>query len=326
MIEVHNLTKCFGATKAVDDISFHIGRGEIVGFLGPNGAGKTTTLRMISSFLPPTSGTVAVDGIDVRDDPVAVRRKIGYLPENVAIYPEMRVSEYLRYRAKLKGIDRSHIDDRTNDVLSLCGLKEVARRVMGQLSKGYKQRVGMADTLLHQPDLLILDEPAAGLDPRQIRHVRHLIRSMARRRTVLISSHILSEIEMICDKVLIIRDGKIISSGSPRRLAGMMSSAVAEIRGPAHDIEARLRQLPDVQNVTMSMTTDNAWHRFSCECTDGRDIRPEIFTMVSETDWQLRELTSEKKHLEDVFIELTSDTPDGPDLKQSLAAKGGGNS
>src|SRR3984957_15596275 len=218
MIEVSNLTKRYAGRTAVNDISFTVARGEIVGLLGPNGAGKSTTMRGLSGFMPATGGTVRVSGLDVFHDSNEVRRRIGYMPENNPLYPEMRVREYLRFRARLKGLGWRRSRERVSTVMDQCGLADVSRRIIGQLSKGYKQRVGLADALVHEPDLIILDEPTIGLDPNQIRSVRKLIKSLAEKHTVLISTHILPEVELTCNRVLIMREGKILAADSPDNL------------------------------------------------------------------------------------------------------------
>src|SRR5450631_379581 len=222
MIEVSNLTKRYAGRTAVADISFTVARGEIVGLLGPNGAGKSTTMRILSSFLPATSGTVRVAGYDVFHQSEEVRRRIAFMPENNPLYPEMRVHEYLKFRARLKGLGWRRSRERVSTVMEQCGLADVGRRVIGQLSKGYKQRVGLADALVHEPDLIILDEPTIGLDPHQIRSVRQLIKSLAEKHTVLISSHILPEVELTCNRVIIMREGRILAADSPENLQKTM--------------------------------------------------------------------------------------------------------
>src|SRR5271163_5007007 len=236
MIEVSNLTKRYSGRTAVDDISFTVARGEIVGLLGPNGAGKSTTMRMLSGFMPGTSGTVRVAGFDVFHEAHEVRRRIGYMPENNPLYQEMRVREYLKFRARLKGLGWNRSRERVTTVIEQCGLTEVSRRVIGQLSKGYKQRVGLADALVHEPELIILDEPTIGLDPVQIRSVRQLIKELASSRTVLISSHILPEAEMMCSRMLIMLGGKILAADTPENLQRLMagnSQIIAEIAAGA---------------------------------------------------------------------------------------------
>src|SRR5581483_3882600 len=218
MIEVSNLTKRYGGRTAVSDISFSVAQGDIVGLLGPNGAGKTTTMRILSCFMPATSGAVRVAGLDVFDNADEVRRRIGYMPENNPLHQDMRVREYLRFRGRLKGLCRSRCRERAETVIQQCGLGEVGKRIIGQLSKGYRQRVGLADALVHEPELIILDEPTIGLDPSQIRAVRQMIKDLAKRHTVLLSSHLLPEVEMTCRRVLIMREGKILADDTPENL------------------------------------------------------------------------------------------------------------
>jgi ABC-2 type transport system ATP-binding protein len=309
MIEVVNLTRRFGKTLAVDNISFSIKAGEIVGFLGPNGAGKTTTMRVLSCFLPPTRGTVTIAGLDIVKDSIEVRRISGYMPENVPLYLDMRVHDYLRFRAKLKGLSGMRRRDRVNDVIEHCGLTEVARSIIGRLSKGYRQRVGLADSLISDPQLLILDEPTIGLDPNQIRHVRTLIKGLSQRHTVLLSTHILSEVETLCDRVLIMHNGHIVASDTPNHLVDLLKSAVcfqAEMKGPIDEIIRQLRAIKGV--TTVSGAVEGDWNRLTIKCDQGCDARADIFTTASANQWPLRELTSMPgKNLEDVFVEMTKE-------------------
>jgi ABC-2 type transport system ATP-binding protein len=308
MIRVENLTKRFGRVTAIDNLSFEVKRGEIVGFLGPNGAGKTTTMRILSCFLQPTGGTATIDGLDVFSNSRAVRRKIGYLPENVPTYPEMRVREYLCYRAGIKGLHGSRLRSRVDDVTEACGLTDVTRRIIGQLSKGYRQRIGLADSLVHAPELLILDEPTAGLDPHQIRHIRQLIKSLAERHTVLLSSHILPEIESVCQRVLIIKQGRIVASSTTAELVDSMADTpciVVEVQGPRDGIAAALEALPGV--VRVSSEPCREWFRFACQCQPEADIRPALLKIIQDHGWELLEMKTERRNLEDAFISLTSE-------------------
>src|SRR5271165_7583279 len=241
MIEAIDLTKRYAGRTAVSGISFAVAPGEIVGLLGPNGAGKSTTMRILSCFLPATCGTVRVAGFDVFTQAEEVRRRIAFMPENNPLYPEMRVREYLKFRARLKGLGWRRSRERVATVMEQCGLTDVNRRIIGQLSKGYKQRVGLADALVHEPDLIILDEPTIGLDPNQIRSVRQLIKSLAGRHTVLISTHILPEAEMMCSRMLIMFEGTILAAGTPENLQHFMSSksqVLAEIAAPMEELQA----------------------------------------------------------------------------------------
>ncbi|MCK5849946.1 MAG: ATP-binding cassette domain-containing protein [Kiritimatiellae bacterium] len=306
MIKVENITKCFGRTTALNNISFSVKRGEIVGFLGPNGAGKTTMMRMLTCFLPPTGGQISIGGVDVFKDSLAVRRMIGYMPENVPLYLDMRVEEYLRYRARLKGVRGKRLVRQLDDVITRCGLTGAERRIIGQLSKGYRQRVGLADSLIHEPELLILDEPTIGLDPNQIRHIRNLIRSLAQRHTVLLSSHILPEVEAICERVLIVNRGQIVASDTPDNLLGLLKGNFqvrVEVLGSRDEIIDKLESIDGILKVSWEPTGE--WHRFTCESKSGQDIRADIFKAVSGSGWVLRELSVKKKNLEDVFVEIT---------------------
>lgn len=306
MIHVQNLTRRFGRKAALDDISFDVLQGEIVGFLGPNGAGKTTLMRVLSCYLSATSGDVRIDGLDAAAEALEVRKRIGYLPENVPLYTGMRVSEYLRFRAALKGLRGRRARVRIKEVISDCGLGGVRQHIIGCLSKGYRQRVGLADVLVHEPDLLILDEPTIGLDPNQIRQVRHLIRNLAPRHTVILSSHILSEAEAICDRVLIINEGKIAAAGTPEDLSGLLKGdvrVVAEIRGMVDDDRGRISELPGVMGVSFEAKGD--WVKVTCDCDRRGRVREGIFRVAVEGKWDIRELTEERQGLEDVFAQMT---------------------
>src|ERR1041385_452756 len=255
MIEVGNLSKRYAGKTALADISFTVARGEIVGLLGPNGAGKSTTMRILSCYLPATSGTVRVAGLDVFRDSEEVRRRIGYMPENNPLHHEMRVREYLRFRARLKGLGGRRSRDRVDTVMEQCSLTDVSRRIIGQLSKGYRQRVGLADALVHEPELLILDEPTIGLDPHQIRAVRQLIKSLANSHTVLISTHILPEAEMTCNRMLIMYEGRILAADTPENLQRLVSSnsqVLAEIAAPQAELQACWAQLPEIEQFDIS--------------------------------------------------------------------------
>jgi ABC-2 type transport system ATP-binding protein len=312
MIEVSNLTKRYAGRTAVNDISFTVAPGEIVGLLGPNGAGKSTTMRILSGFMPGTSGTVRVAGFDVFHDSDEVRRRIGYMPENNPLYPEMRVREYLKFRARLKGLGWKKSRARVATVMEQCGLTDVRRRIIGQLSKGYKQRVGLADALVHEPELIILDEPTIGLDPHQIRSVRALIKSLAGHHTVLISTHILPEVEMMCGRVLIMFGGRVLASDTPenlqRRMAGG-SQIIAEIAAPVEALRAAWENMPEVEHFDL---TPGEGEFFRCALTprDGRDLRPVVFALVRENGWLLRELTRSRYSLEDVYVQVTRPRPE----------------
>jgi ABC-2 type transport system ATP-binding protein len=307
MIAVTDLTKRYAGHTAVAGISFTVARGEIVGLLGPNGAGKSTTMRILSGFLPGTSGTVRVAGFDVFHQSEEVRRRIGYMPENNPLYPEMRVREYLKFRARLKGLDRRRSRGRVTTVMEQCGLAEVGRRIIGQLSKGYKQRVGLADALVHEPELIILDEPTIGLDPHQIRAVRQLIKSLAGKHTVLISTHILPEAEMTCNRMLIMYDGKILAADTPDNLQRLMagsSQIIAEIAAPAEALREAWSQMPGVEQFDVS-SSEGDFQRCALTPRDGYDLRPAIFALAQERGWVMRELTRSRHSLEDIYVQVT---------------------
>ena len=307
MIQVSNLTKRYAGRTAVSDISFHVARGEIVGLLGPNGAGKSTTMRILSSYLPATSGTVHVAGFDVFYESVEVRRRIGFMPENNPLYPEMRVREYLKFRARLKGLGGRRSRERVTTVMEQCGLTDVSRRIIGQLSKGYRQRVGLADALVHEPELIILDEPTIGLDPHQIRSVRQLIKSLAGKHTVLISTHILPEAEMMCSRMVIMFGGKILAADTPENLQKLMqgsSQIVAEIAARATELNAAFSQLSDVEKFDVS-ASEGEFQRCALTPRDGCDLRPAVFALARERGWILRELTRSRHSLEDIYVQVT---------------------
>ena len=310
MIAVTDLTKRYAGRTAVAGISFTVARGEIVGLLGPNGAGKSTTMRILSCFMPATSGTVRVAGFDVFYQSDEVRRRIGYMPENNPLYPEMRVREYLKFRARLKGLNWRRSRERVGTVMEQCGLTEVGRRIIGQLSKGYKQRVGLADALVHEPELIILDEPTLGLDPHQIRAVRQLIKSLAQKHTVLISTHILPEAEMTCNRMLIMYDGKILAADTPDNLQRLMagsSQIIAEIAAPADELREVLSQMPGIEQFDVS-PSEGEFQRCALTPRDGYDLRPAIFALALERGWIMRELTRSRHSLEDIYVQVTRPT------------------
>lgn len=313
MIEVVNLTKRFAGRTAVNGISFTVGRGEIVGLLGENGAGKSTTMRILSCFLPATTGTVRVAGYDVFRDSDAVRRRIGYMPENNPLHPELRVREYLKFRARLKGLGLRQSRERVDVVMEQFGLTDVSRRIIGQLSKGYRQRVGLADALVHEPDLIILDEPTIGLDPHQIRSVRELIKGLAQKHTVLISTHILPEAEMMCDRVLIMIDGQIRVADTPDNLRKIMSGSsavIAEIAAPPRELQECWTQVAEIQRYDVS-PLDGAFLRCALTPRDGVDLRPLVFKLASDRGWVLRELRRERHTMEDIYVWATREEEEG---------------
>ena len=307
MIEVENLTKRYTGHTAVADVSFSVMGGEIVGLLGPNGAGKSTIMRVLSCYMPATSGTVRVAGRDVFSEADEVRRRIGYMPENNPLHRDMRVKEYLRFRANLKGLTRSRSRERIELVLQQCGLTEVQRRIIGHLSKGYQQRVGLADALVHEPELIILDEPTIGLDPNQIRSVRQLIKDLGNNHTVLISSHILPEVEMTCSRVLILHEGRILAADTTENLQRLMSDhsqIIAEIAAPMADLKACWEQWPDVEHFDLA-PVEGEFVRCALTARAGVDLRLQVFAAAYERGWPLRELTRSRHSLEDIFVRVT---------------------
>ena len=306
MIKVENLTKRYAGHPAIQDLSFEVGKGEIMGFLGPNGAGKSTTMRILSSFMPPSSGRASIAGFDIFEQSLQARAHLGYMPENVPLYNDMRVTEYLDYRAALKGVPHRRIPERVGDVKELCGLKEVEKKIIGTLSKGYRQRVGLADALVHEPDLLILDEPTSGLDPNQIRQVRDLIRNLGKQHTILLSTHILPEVEMTCSRVIIINKGRIEACDTPENLLGQIRTAsgvVVEAKVGSDNGVEELKKIPGVRDVTAS--TEGEWEIFALRVEANTDVREEVYRLASARHWTLRELTQRKATLEDVFVEIT---------------------
>ncbi len=307
MIDVRDLTKRYAKYTAVKDVSFAVGRGEIVGLLGPNGAGKSTILRVLSAFMPATSGTVRIAGYDVFHEADEVRRRIGYMPENNPLHTEMRVREYLKFRARLKGLKSARLRDRVDTVLEQCGLTDVQKRIIGQLSKGYKQRVGLADALVHEPDLIILDEPTIGLDPNQLRSVRELIKSLGGRHTVLLSTHILPEVEVSCTRVLILHHGEILAADTTENLHKTIfkvGPVIAEIAAPMDELLQAWAEVETVMHVDVS-AMDGEFIRCALTPRDGIDLRPIVYDVVRERGWSLRELTRGRHSLEDIFVRLT---------------------
>ncbi len=308
MIQVKNLTKAYGSHLAVDNISFRVEKGEIVGFLGPNGAGKSTTMRILTCYMPATSGSANVAGYDVFTESMEVRRRIGYLPEGNPLYPEMRVREFLNFRGKLRGMSRPDREAAITRVTNRCWLGEFVDRPISQLSKGMKQRVGLADALLHDPPVLILDEPTIGLDPTQIRETRRLISDLARHHTIILSSHILPEVEAVCQRTIIIAGGKIRASGSISEVRERIKGAsrlIAEIRGPKQELEAAVSKVKGVRKV--DATSSEGWNRLRIEGEDGQDVREEIAALAARHNWGLRELRLEVGSLEEFFIQITAE-------------------
>lgn len=302
MIRVEGLTKYYGQHLAIDGLSFHADRGEILGFLGPNGAGKTTTMRILTGYMPPTSGTVEIAGYDVVDESLEARKRIGYLPETVPLYPELTISEYLSFMGKLRGV--SDLPERIEDVLEQVHLSERADQFIGSLSKGLRQRVGLAQAMLHEPELLILDEPTIGLDPAQIIEVRQLIQSLGSERTVLLSTHILSEAQQVCDRVLIINQGQIVAEDSPENLGAQLTGGdrlIVLVRGGVRELSEKLRQLAGVKDVVLP----GAEGELHVITQPGEDLRPEVARAVVGAGHDLLELRAASYSLEEVFLQLT---------------------
>ena len=309
MIDVKHLSKRFGSTVAVDDVSFEVRKGEVLGFLGPNGAGKTTTMRILTCYLLPDSGTATVAGYDIVEDSLEVRKRVGYLPENAPLYQDMDVISYLKFVADVRGIPSHERPRRIDSMVEICGLASVVGREVGQLSKGFKQRVGLAQTLIHDPEFLILDEPTTGLDPSQIIEIRELIREIGRERTVILSTHILPEVEATCSRVIIINEGSLIASGTPEELhsaAGGEDVIHVSIRGDEAAVQAGLETIGGVRSVARGGSGGGGFTRYTVTAADGGDMGETIFRAAVENGWTLNELRRETLSLEDIFLRLTT--------------------
>ena len=318
MIKVEGLTKRYARNVAVDNISFEVAKGEIVGFLGPNGAGKTTTMRVLTCFLPPTSGKASIAGFDVLENPYEVKKRIGYLPETPPLYPEMEVSEYLTFVARLKGIPKGDVAKRVREAEERCAVGDVRNKLISKLSKGYRQRVGLAQAILHNPDVLVLDEPTSGLDPKQIIETRELIASLSGDHTIILSTHILSEVEHNCQKVLIINRGRIVASESVSALTSKMRSGAdtvslevhAEHLSPA-DVRQRFEQIAGVSRVEVKDVKDSRVV-VEVESLSGESVRPDLARAVVQAGWNLHEMRGIKMSLEDIFLQLTGASASEP--------------
>jgi ABC-2 type transport system ATP-binding protein len=309
MVSVKNLTRTFGRTVAVNSISFEVSRGEVLGFLGPNGAGKTTTMRMLTCYLAPDNGTANVAGYDIIEDSLEVRKRVGYLPENAPLYLDMDVVSYLEFVADVRGIPRSQRSQRIRNMVDVCGLESVVGRNVGELSKGFKQRVGLAQTLIHDPEILILDEPTTGLDPSQIIEIRGLIKEIGRERTVILSTHILPEVEATCSRVLIINEGELAASGTTEELhsiAGGEDLVYVSIKAGEAPVEERLASIPSVISVTAVGVPQEGYVRYLLKCADGGDIAERVFRVIVENSWTANEIRKETLSLEDIFLKLTT--------------------
>lgn len=306
MIEVENLTKFYGSLPALRQISFTVEQGEIVGFLGPNGAGKTTALRILTCYLPPTSGTARVAGLDCQQQSLEVRAQIGYLPENVPLYPDMPVRRFLAFAAAAKGIDRSHAAREVDQVMEACSVKEVSHRIIGHLSKGYCQRLGIAQALLNNPPILILDEPTIGLDPAQIVEIRSLIKELGKERTIILSSHILPEVSQICQRIMVINNGQIIATDTPANLTTQLQDTIQiylEVVAPGSDVVKTLAGVDGVQEIR----PENGPDRYLVEASRDLDVRPELARTIVDHGWQLRELRTRDLSLEEIFMHLVTE-------------------
>ena len=314
MIEVQHLSKHYGPVKAVDDVSFRAEQGEILGFLGPNGAGKTTTMRIITGYMPATEGKASVAGFDVFEQPLEAKRRTGYLPETPPLYPDMTVREYLNFVAKIKGV-RKDIKGRVDAVMKKTWVSDMANRHCAKLSKGYKQRVGLAQALIHNPDVLVLDEPTAGLDPKQIIETRQLIRELAGSHTIILSTHILPEVAQTCQKVVIINKGKVVAIDTPDALTERSRGAqtlFVQAQGPAEAIQGVLQSLPGVVNVSLADASPGSFH---VDSERGTDIRRDVAAAIVRGGWGLLELRPMRMSLEDIFLSLTTEesAPDAPE-------------
>jgi ABC-2 type transport system ATP-binding protein len=315
MIKVEGLTKRYARNVAVDNISFQVEKGQIVGFLGPNGAGKTTTMRMLTCFLPPTEGTAEVAGFDILENPMEVKKRIGYLPESPPVYPEMEVIEYLDFVGRIKGVPKASLKSRIDEVIEKCAVGDVRNKEIGKLSKGYRQRVGLAQAIIHNPDVLILDEPTAGLDPNQIIETRDLIKGLAGNHTIILSTHILPEVEATCERVVIIAKGKLVATDTVEnltsRLRGAETVAVEVLPRDgagdnwSGDVQQRLEQVPGVGRVIRRDSKEGR-AQFTVESLTGRHVRPELARAVIEGGWQLNELHAVGLSLEEIFLQLTA--------------------
>ena len=304
MIKIDGVTKMYGQTVAVKNISFEVNKGEILGFLGPNGAGKTTTMRIITGYFPPTDGDVFVDGYSVLDQPLEVKRRIGYVPENPSMYKDMKVTEYIRYIGAIKGVPRAELKNRLDEVIQRCALEDVASKRIGELSKGYRQRVALGQALINDPPVLVLDEPTSGLDPKQIYEIRQLIKSMAGERTIILSTHILPEVSMTCDKVVIINEGKIVAQDTTENLGRSFAQSYQMemvVDGNPEDVIKVFSQLPGILRV------DNEKNRYIVDIEKDKDIRAELSRKIVESGFGLLEYKPRQLSLEEVFLKLVTE-------------------
>jgi ABC-2 type transport system ATP-binding protein len=309
VIRVSELTKAYGQTLAVDRVSFEVEKGKVVGFLGPNGAGKSTTLKILTCYMPPTSGGASINDFDIFKQSEQVRENLGYLPENCPLYTEMKVEEYLDFRGRLRKLPRALRRKRIDYVIERCWLGSVRRRLISHLSKGFRQRVGLADALLHDPPVLILDEPTVGLDPTQIRETRKLIRDLGGQHTIMLSTHILPEVEAVCDRAIVISSGRIVAQGTPEELRSsrrMQARVLVECRGPSKEVEIALNRVSGVGHVELINGNGDAFLTAALRPKDGYDIREEVARTVIQNGWPLREIRLENATLEEFFVQVTA--------------------
>ncbi|NQW24185.1 MAG: ATP-binding cassette domain-containing protein [SAR202 cluster bacterium] len=307
MIRAESLTHYYGPYPAIQDVSFDVKKGEILGFLGPNGAGKTTTMRILTGYLPPTRGKVTLDGFDVVEQSLEARRRVGYLPETVPLYTDMSVTSYLKYMGTLRGMSAAAIKSRLGDVIDVVRLGDYRKTQIGKLSKGFRQRVGIAQAILHEPQVLVLDEPTIGIDPIQVVETRKLIQELGRNQTVVLSSHILPEVSMICERVLIIHEGRIVAEDTPKNLAAGLQGVErleVEVGGPAAEVLPALKKIKGVNDVTH--TNNNGRHIYVIQAQSGQDLRDEISQAVISSGWSLRGLQLVGMSLEEIFLRLTT--------------------
>ncbi len=310
-IEVEHLTKYYGHFPAITDVSFSVAKGEILGFLGPNGAGKTTTMKILTGFMPPTSGVARIAGYDVVSQSLDARRQIGYLPETVPLYTDMTIRGYLGFMGTIRGMERAHIRRRIDDVVDICNLGDYRDSLIGKLSKGFRQRVGIAQAIIHEPDILILDEPTIGIDPIQVVETRQLIKGLGKDHTLIVSTHILPEVSAICERVIIIHEGEVVAVDRPENLSKrlqLVERTVVEIRGPTSDVASALRSIEGVQDVTFeAQGGDTAVYTVSSR--RGHDLREDVSRVAVQQDWGLLKLEAVAMTLEEIFLRLTTEEP-----------------
>ena len=330
MIQVENLTKRYGPTLAVSDVSFEVQKGEVLGFLGPNGAGKTTTMRILTGYLSPSEGRATVAGFDVQKEPLEAKRRTGYLPENPPVYPDMTVKEYLAFVGRIKGVGRKDLKSRIGEVSEKCAVADVMNRPIGKLSKGYRQRVGLAQAIIHNPDVLILDEPTAGLDPKQIIETRDLIRNLAGQHTIILSTHILPEVSKTCHRVVVINKGTVVAAGEPTELTQRLQgfeTVLLVVEGPAAEVMDKVQRVEGVNLVEPRESSDGRM-TFEVRAEKGHDVRAELARAIVESQWKLFELRTSGMSLEDIFLKLTTkdvseEAPaaPGPSLGEQIAGE-----